>query len=31
MTITLGTVITICVTIIAICAINAWVQTYNKK
>ena len=31
MTITLGTVITICVTIIAISAINAWVKTHNKK
>lgn len=27
MTITLGTVITICITIVAICAINAWVRT----
>ena len=31
MTITLGTVITICITIIIICAINAWVQTHDKK
>ena len=27
MTITLGAIITICVTLVAICAINAWVRT----
>ena len=27
MTITLGAIIAICVTLVAICAINAWVRT----
>ena len=31
MTITLGTVITICLTVIAISVINAWVKTRKDK
>ncbi len=31
MTITLGTVIAICVTVVAICAINAWAKAREGK